>query len=201
MFAFIKGILISATPSQVVLEVQGIGYVLFIPCSAFGGLPVIGTDVLLYTTLVIREFSQALYGFLTLEERDIFEVFMNVSGIGPKLALSLIGHLPLNQLQAAIDQKDLSALCKVPGVGKKTAERLFVELRDKLSVFKSFSGQITLEHSQLDSHHQRISDAMMALINLGYNQSIAQKAIKQSLKNLPEEVDLATLITHALKNT
>lgn len=199
MFAYIKGILISATPAQAVVEANGMGYLILIPCSALGQLPPLGSPIQIYTTLVIREFAHTLYGFLTSHERDVFDVLMNITGIGPKLALSLIGHLPLNQLQAAIDQRDLPTLCRVPGVGKKTAERLVVELRDKLSNLLSNFSDLAIK-IPYDPRKQQINDAMAALINLGYNQNTAQKAIKQSLKELPEDVDLPTLITLALKN-
>lgn len=199
MFAYLKGILVFSTPSQAIVDVQGVGYLVFIPCSALGQLPQLGETVQFHTSFVVREFSQALYGFLDVQERNIFDILMNVTGVGPKLALSLIGHLPPAQLHGAIQQNDLAALCRVPGVGKKTAERLVVELKDKLAQF------LTLTPSQLavpvkDARIQHIQDATLALINLGYTQHAAQKAIKQSLKELPDEVDLPLLITSALKN-
>lgn len=199
MFSYLKGILVSTTPSQAVVDVQGIGYLVFIPCSALGQLPQLGETVQFHTSFVVREFSQALYGFLEIQERNVFEILMNVSGVGPKLALSLIGHLPPFQLHHAIQHNDLADLCRVPGVGKKTAERLVVELKDKLAQF------LTLAPSQLtvqvkDIRVQYIQDATLALINLGYTQHAAQKAIKQSLKELPDGADLPLLITSALKN-
>jgi Holliday junction DNA helicase RuvA len=200
MFAYLKGQLVSSTPSQVVIEVQGVGYIVFIPCSAFGHLPPAGSPIQLFTTLVIREFSHALYGFLTSQEREVFDILLNVNGIGPKLALSFIGHLSIGNLREAVIHQDLPALCRVPGVGKKTAERLVVELRDKLPSWLPVTPQELSIQMPKDPKLQYIQDAVMALINLGYNQNTAQKAIKQSLKNLPEEIDLGTLITTALKN-
>ena len=199
MISYVKGTLAVVHPTFVVVDVQGIGYHLFIPCRLMSELPPIGQTIQLHTTFVVREVSQALYGFLSSHERDVFEVLMNVSGIGPKLALSLIGHLTFQEMQEAVAEKDLSTLCKVPGVGKKTAERLIVELKDK------FSGMLLSTHpshfmvSWPDQKNQHIQDAMLALVNLGYNQNIAQKAIKQSLNDLPEDSDLALLITAALK--
>lgn len=201
MYAYIKGTLISTNPSQVVVENQGIGYTLLIPYRAFNQLPPLGEAIFLYTTLVIREFAHTLYGFLSAQERDVFEVLMNVTGIGPKLALSLIGHLSFSDLQIAVSSQNLPVLCKVPGVGKKTAERLIVELRDKLpSLLTSTPDQLAAIQLHADPRAQQVQDAMLALINLGYQQGVAQKALKQSLKQLPEETDLATLITTALKN-
>lgn len=199
MFAYFKGTLAAIHPTYVIVEVQGIGYAMFIPCRLLGELPALGETVQFYTTFIVRESFHALYGFLNSQERDVFEVLMNVTGIGPKLALSLIGHLTFHELQSAVACQDLSTLCRVPGVGKKTAERLIVELKDKLPNLLS----LTTTHFALqisDAQVQHAQDAVLALINLGYNQSTAQKAIKQSLKELPQTVDLALLITTALKN-
>lgn len=200
MFAYLKGILVSANPSQAVLDVQGVGYLLFIPCRLLGQLPQSGEPVQFYTSFVVREFSQALYGFLSTQERDIFEVLMNVTGIGPKMALSLIGHLAFSELQLAVMRQDLPTLCRVPGVGKKTAERLIVELKDKLPSIVSMDVADQAAAWTSDPKSQSVQDAMMALINLGYNQTTAQKAIKQGIKEMPGEIDLATLITVALKH-
>lgn len=199
MFAYLKGILVTAHPTYAIVDVQGIGYLLFIPCRVLSELPALGKPVQFYTTFVVREFSHALYGFLNSQERDIFEALINVTGVGPKLALSLIGHLTFNELQIAVAHKDLPTLCRVPGVGKKTAERLIVELKDKLPTLLPLdAAHLTIPMN--DPKTQQIQDAILALINLGYNQNTAQKAIKQSLKELPEESDLAALITLALKN-
>lgn len=199
MFAYIKGILISANPTDAVVDVNGIGYSLFIPCRLLGELPAPGHIVHLYTTFIVRESAHALYGFLSSQERDLFELLINVTGVGPKLGLSLIGHLTFPELQAAVAYQDLPTLCRVPGVGKKTAERLIVELKDKLPHLSPFTAA-SMAIPVPDSQSPVAQDAMLALMNLGYNQSSAQKAIKQSLKELPENTDLALLITTALKN-
>lgn len=199
MFAYIKGILATAHPTYVVVDVNGVGYALFIPYRLYGELPPLGQTTQFYTTFVVRESSQTLYGFLCSQERDVFEILMNVSGIGPKLALSLIGHLTYAELESAVANQDLPTLCRVPGVGKKTAERLIVELKDKLPNCPSFpTASMAISISDLQSQH--IRDAMLALINLGYNQSTAQKAIKQSIQELSEKADLPLLITTALQN-
>lgn len=200
MFAYLKGTLVAAHPAFVIVDVQGIGYQLLTPCRLLGELPDLGQLVHFYTTFVVREFSHTLYGFLDSQERDIFEVLMNITGVGPKLALSLIGHLSFYELQTAVAQKDLATLCRVPGVGKKTAERLIVELKDKLpNLLPNDAARLAISLTQ-DANTQKIQDAMLALIHLGYNQNTAQKAIKQTLKDLPETADLAQLITTALKN-
>ncbi|MFI0435356.1 MAG: Holliday junction branch migration protein RuvA [Parachlamydiaceae bacterium] len=199
MFAYIKGLLVSITPHSAVVDVNGIGYSICIPCRTFDDLPQIGQVVQLFTTFIVRELSHALYGFMTHQERDLFEVLMNATGVGPKLGLSIIGHLTVSELQTAIACQDLPTLCRVPGIGKKTAERLVVELKDRVSQFLPLSGS-PLPIPSSDSFSSNAQDAMLALINLGYNQSVAQRAIKQSLEELSERADLPSLITAALKN-
>lgn len=199
MFAYLKGILVHTTPLNVTLDVNGIGYQIFTPLSSLEKLPPLGETIQFHTSFVVREFAHTLYGFLTMEERDVFEDLLNVTGIGPKLAINLIGHLSLRALQTAVFNQDIMTLCKIPGVGKKTAERLIVELKDKLSQLP----QSSLDHSyviKLDPKKQQIQDAVLALINLGYNQSKAQKAIQNGLKEVPENFDLAALITCSLKH-
>lgn len=116
MYAYFKGTLVSATPSQVVLDIHGVGYIVSIPHRVLEKLPSIGQSVQLFTSFVVREFAHSLYGFLSEHERDVFDVLMNITGVGPKLALSLIGHLTLPGLQEAIAAQDVKTLCKVPGV-------------------------------------------------------------------------------------
>lgn len=199
MFAYLKGTLAAFTTTHVIVDIQGIGYMLSTPCRVNEQLPAIGQPVQFYTTFVVREFSHALYGFLSSHERDVFEVLMNITGIGPKLALSLIGHLTLSALQDAVSTQDLSTLCRVPGVGKKTAERLVVELKDKLSHLLQFEMHDYAAASLNDPKNRALQDAILALINLGYTQSTAHKAVKQSQKELSEDADAASLITLALK--
>lgn len=201
MISYLKGKLTSINPAQVIVDVQGIGYIVFIPHRVLEQLPPLGDSIQLHTAFIVREFSHSLYGFLTSNERDVFEVLLSVSGIGPKLALSLIGHLPLPALQEAVTIHDLPTLCRVPGVGKKTAERLVVELRDKLSHLMQFDSDDFNKTSVRDPKTRAMQDAILALINLGYTHSVAHKAVKQSLKELSDETDLSSIITLALKYT
>lgn len=199
MYAFIKGKLSHATPGQATVETQGIGYLISIPASVFTKLPQIGQEVQFYTSLVVRENGQSLYGFLASHDRDCFETLLGVTGIGPKIALSIIGHLAIQDLHTAVVTGDIPSLCKIPGIGRKTAERLLIEMRDKIPA--STPEMIAAGKSgPKDLRSQTIRDAMSALINLGYSQSTAQKAIKNGLKELPEAIDLSGLITAALKN-
>lgn len=199
MFAYIKGVLTHSTTAFVVVEAAGIGYKLFIPVNVFTRLPHTGSEITLHTSFVVREQAQTLYGFLSVQERDFYEALLGVTGIGPKIALALIGHLPLMELQRALSQEDTTTLCRVPGIGKKGAERLIIEMRDKVGV-TSFSPADFAVHGQCDPRAQSVNDAMSALINLGYNQMTAQKAIKKTLKDIPEGIDVAELISHALKH-
>lgn len=202
MFSYIKGILKEASQVNAILEVNGIGYKIFIPVNLFSKLPQIEENVLLYTSFVIRENSQTLYGFLSAQERDLFETLQGVTGIGPKVALCIIGHISAKNLHLAISQADIVTISKIPGIGKKTAERLIIEMRDKLTALFPNSDFADLAvQLPTDPKNQAINDAMSALINLGYNQMTAQKAIKKTLKESKEEIlDLGTLISSALQN-
>ena len=198
MYEYIKGTLIEATPSKAIVETGGVGFSILIPFSHFSKLPQIGAPLTLFVSFVVREDAQRLFGFLTRRERDLFENLIEVSGIGPKTALCLIGHMEISDLQIAITQGNIPLICKIPGIGKKTAERLVVEMRDKLKKEGVSSSPLpSLEH--LGTSQSVISDAISALMNLGYNNTQAQKAIKTALGKLDEEPQLAALITTALR--
>jgi len=201
MFAFIKGKLAHATPGEAVIEAGGIGYRLQIPASVYANLPQTGSAILLQTAFVVREQSQTLYGFLTEKERDHFEVLMGVNGIGPKLALTLIGHLPAEHLHQAIASGDAAAICKIPGIGKKTAERLILEIRDKLpSLYSGVNPQDFVVKLKDDPRGETLCDALSALVNLGYNRPKAEKALQKALASDPALEELSELITASLKH-
>lgn len=193
MIEYIKGKLISATPSKAIIETGNIGYRLHMPLSAFAKLPQTGGMFTAYIAEVIREDSHELFGFLDPCDRDLFVRLSGVSGIGPKTALSLIGHLDSGDLQLAIKSSNVNLLSKVPGIGKKTAERLIVDMRDRLETL------LPTQKSQaaLSSEEQMVHDGIQALINLGYNPLKAQQAIKKAFDESPQ--DLSTLITKSLK--
>lgn len=197
MFEYIKGTLVSLTPHQAVIEVGGVGYLLYTPLSAFSAMPPMGEEITFYISSVIREDSHKNFGFLTLEERDLFEKISAVSGIGPKTALALIGHLDSAALESAITTANSALLSKIPGIGKKTAERLIVELRDKvLKGLKKASFPQPSTKNLSDEDHM-VNDALSALMNLGYNSLQAQQAVKKALA-LEKPADLSALIRTAL---
>lgn len=201
MFSYIKGLLVFSTPMHVVIESHGIGYEILIPTSTFSKLPQIETTLLLYTSFIIRENSQTLYGFLTQQEKELFQTLIGVSGVGPKIALSIIGHLSMEDLHRAISQHEITTIAKVPGIGKKIAERLIIEMRDKLAhLFPSNFADFAIPVNE-GGQTQLVKDAMNALINLGYNQAVAQKALKKSLQDHPDLNDLGLMITKALQHT
>lgn len=199
MYAYIKGTLVQSEPSNALLDVNGVGYSIRISAGCFSKLPQIGDTVQLYTSFVVRENSQTLYGFMSSKERDVFEVLLNVSGIGPKLALSLVGHMTLTDLQNAISRSDYRVISRVPGIGKKTAERLVVEMRDKLpNMFSKTPSDYSIPVAS-DPKSQMTQDIMGALVNLGYTQAKAQQAAQKTLEDFSENENLAKLIRESLK--
>lgn len=184
---YIRGLLTASSPQQAVLEVQGLGFRILIHMNTFENLPAMGKDLLLYVTTVIREDSHRLYGFLTYQERNFFETLNEVSGIGPKLALTLLAHTTLDDLCVTIQQGNAKGLSTIPGIGKKTAERLVIELRDKV------------KDMILPAHSGIVTDAISTLIHLGYNPLDAQQAVKTSLEKKEKNLSLSELIALALK--
>jgi holliday junction DNA helicase RuvA len=189
MYDYFIGKLIEKTTLYTVIETNNIGYKFLTPTSAVGKLPDLGKTVKLYGAWIVREMSQALYGFVIREERDLFEQLLTISGIGPKTALNLVGHFEIPMLEEIVRKGNVSALAKVPGIGKKSAEKLILDLKNKLKL-TAFSG-----HS---SFHLLTEDALNALLRLGCTQTVAENAIKRALDELPQP-DLPSLITLALK--
>ena len=196
MYEYIKGTLTEATLTKATIETHGLGYSLLIPFNNYSKLPILGSMVTLYASFVVREDSQRLYGFLSRHERDLFESLIDVSGIGPKTGLALVGHMELQDLQAAISQGNVQVICKIPGIGKKTAERLIIEMRDKI---KKGMDRSLSSHPLQEGEKGVVADAISALINLGYNSAQAQKAIKTAVSKTQGEPELAKLITSALR--
>jgi len=179
MIAFLRGRLAESLPMRATLDVQGIGYDVQIPLSTFEKLPLPPAEVTLLTVLVIRENEHLLYGFLTREERDLFLLLTRyVSGIGPKTALAVLSGSSPQQFKSAVARQDLAYLSQVKGVGKKTAERIVVELKDKAGISDSWkSGP---NNQPLPPEQQQVNDALLALVALGYKQQDALKAITEA---------------------
>ena len=187
MIGRLTGILLEKNPPQILLDVQGVGYEVDVPMSTFYNLPGLNEQVLLHTYLVVREDAQLLYGFGTNEERVAFRQLLKISGVGPKLALSVLSGLSLGDLALAVVNKEVGRLTKIPGVGKKTAERLLLELQGKFTAQPS-----SVSRGAVQSHG---NDIMNALLALGYNEKEADWASKQ----LPADAGVSDGIRQALK--
>ena len=206
MIAFIKGKLIECQLTLAILEINGIGYEVHVPLTTVERLPTLGAAVKLFTHATYREDSQTLYGFIDRESRDFFRMIVDkVSGIGPKIALNLLGSLSLQTLKVSITSGDVAMLSKAQGLGKKTAERIVVELKDKV-LPKELSQETKVSPSSLDiSQHADISqnltnfqDAVSALLTLGYKATDADLAIRRVSESMDENASTEELIRLAL---
>ena len=204
MIVLIEGKLLKATPLSAIISAGGIGYAVNIPVTTAEKLPQNGETVILHTHAVYREDSQALYGFWEENDRDFFAlVIEKVSGVGPKVAISLMSKLPLGNLTSAISSEDANLLAKTPGIGKKTAERIIIELKDKLTIFASASQSIDLtsENQSVSAESEessKLEDAALALQALGYKQIDAKKAISKVVEKLGPNVSTEAMIKAAL---
>ena len=200
MIAFIQGKLVEALPTMVVVDVHGVGYELLIPLSSFDRLPSSGNEVKLLTHLAIREDAHTLYGFITTQERDLFRMLVHtVSGIGPKIALNVLSGISINAFRAAVGAGDIKALSQISGVGKKTAERIVVELKDKLGGFGAGASATPGSPSVLSDTDQRQTDAIAALTALGFRQNEAFDAVRASLAILGPQAGVEALVRASLK--
>jgi holliday junction DNA helicase RuvA len=171
--------LVEALPTHVVVGVQGIGYHVNIPLSSYDRLPPTGQGIKILTHLAIREDAHVLYGFMSSAERDLFRLLVNnVSGIGPKTALDVLSGMSVTNFKAAVVNGDAGLLAKIKGIGKKTAERIIVELKDKVGVAAAWEAA-SAAHAP-SAEETQINDAVLALIALGYKQVDAHKAVKQA---------------------
>jgi Holliday junction DNA helicase RuvA len=199
MIATLTGILKFKSPTEILVEVNGIGYNISIPLSTYEKLGAIGSPVSLLTHFYIREDAMLLFGFFTEEERRLFKLLISVSGIGPKTAQTTLSGMNVEELKSHIIGGNVNALMAIPGVGKKTAERLIVELRDKAG--KAISEPEPISVSGITSATMRF-EALQALTSLGYNQQIAEKAIRLVVKEAEgSPISLEELIKRALRHT
>ena len=191
MIGRISGLLLEKIPPLVLVEVRGVGYEIDVPMSTFYNLPTVGTEIVLHTHLVVREDVHLLFGFATEAERSVFRQLVKISGVGARTALALLSGLSVADLHQAVAAQDSGRLTKIPGVGKKTAERLLLELRDKLGTgaigASEAAGGVRVASSG--------TDVLNALLSLGYNDREASFAIRQ----LPADLNVADGIRQALK--
>jgi Holliday junction DNA helicase RuvA len=184
MIALLRGTLIEKYPNQAILETGGVGYDVTIPISTFSKLPDVGRETTLRIHTHVREDTLALYGFLTADEKNLFEKLIGVSGIGPGLAVKVLSGMPAGDLLAAIRRNEIEKLVRIPGVGKKTAERMVLELRDKLPIPAADDQVAAPSHSRLDE------DVLSALLNLGCSRPAAEAAVRKARAGgTPEEFE------------
>jgi Holliday junction DNA helicase RuvA len=184
----LTGTLLEKNPPQILLDVQGVGYEVDVPMSTFYNLPDLGARVTLHTHLVVREDAHLLYGFLTENERRAFRLLTRISGIGAKMALAVLSGLSVAELAQAVTMQESGRLTKIPGIGKKTAERILLEMKDKLGA--DLTSAVGVHRAAPAS-----ADVLHALLALGYSDKEAVAAVKE----LPEGVAVADGIRHALK--
>jgi len=194
MIAHLSGKLLSKQPNQVIVDVNGVGYEVHVPLSTFYELGEIGAAVQLRIYTHVREDTIALFGFKSANEKLMFEQVTSISGIGPKLGITILSGMPVDELVAAIRQSNLARLTSIPGIGKKTAERLVVELRDKLAKAVP-SGEQTAAHSV----SQPQEDVISALVNLGYAKPSAEKAVQAVVSTSKTEPAFEELLRTALR--
>lgn len=198
MITFLRGILVDNLSSQVTLDVNGVGYEVIVPLSTLERLGKVGDTLLILTHDHVREQEHTLYGFRTAEERDLFRLLIDrVTGVGPKLAMSVLGGMPVPEFKSAVVRGDTKAISRIKGVGTKTAERMVLELKDKIGVaaaWEAASASVKPSPSQA-----RQTDAILALISLGYKQAEAAKAVSAVVREQGEEIAVEDLVRGSLR--
>jgi len=179
MIAHLRGKLISKHPNQAILDAAGVGYDVTITVPTFSDLPAVGSEVALHIHTHVREDAIALFGFLRSDEKQLFEKLITVSGIGPKLAITILSGMPTADMVGAIRANDHARLTRIPGIGKKTAERMCVELRDKLDAFGTQQAVAAVTAVE--------EDVISALTNLGYQRALAEKAVERAVASAGRE--------------
>ena len=179
MIAHLRGRLIAKHPNQAIVEASGVGYDVAISVPTFSDLPAVGSEVALHIHTHVREDAIALYGFLRADEKQLFEKLITVSGIGPKLAITILSGMPTPEMVGAIRANDHGRLTRIPGIGKKTAERMCVELRDKLEGFGAPQPVVAVSPVE--------EDVISALTNLGYQRALAEKAVERAVARAGRE--------------
>jgi Holliday junction DNA helicase RuvA len=198
MITFLEGKLVEALPTQIIVDVNGIGYEVLIPLSSYDKLPQPGHPVRVLTHLAVREDAHTLYGFMSAAERELFRLLVNtVSGIGPKIALNVLSGISVTSFRGAVANGDLKMLSQISGVGRKTAERIVVELKDKIGAagaWEASSAQRALSHED-----QKINDAVLALMALGFKQVEAHDSVRKAQSALGPQATIEDLVRACLK--
>lgn len=198
MITFLNGTLVAALPTQAIVDVGGVGYELLIPLSSYDRLPVVGQPVRILTHLHVREDAHILYGFMVAAERDLFRLLVNhVSGIGPKLALAVLSGMSVGNFKSAVVNGDVTSLSKISGLGKKTAERIVLELKDKLGVAAAWEAASSANAPSAEQ--SQANEAVLALIALGYKQVDAHKAVRDLQEKEHANASAEELVKLALK--
>jgi len=195
MIGYLRGKLISKQPPQLVVDVGGVGYELDAPMSTFYTLPATGSDLSLFTHLVIREDAHSLYAFATDRERRMFRELLKITGVGPKLALSILSGINVDELLLCVAAADTDSLVRIPGVGRKTAERLLIEMRDRVKIFGEVSAVIASTSGSVAQSSQ--NEAFSALVALGYKPAEITKLLSRVDPTIQSVEDI---IRHALKS-
>ena len=202
MIGRLRGIILEKQPPEILLEVSGVGYELQLPMTCFYELPSLGEEVILYTHFVVREDAQLLYGFNNRRERSLFRELLKANGVGPKLALAILSGMSANQVVSAIEREDISSLIKLPGVGKKTAERLVVEMKDRLkgwsdgALFTPMTYAVGVAQANGEPLSNVEEEAISALLALGYKPQQAATVVSKVAK---PEMKVEALIREALR--
>lgn len=198
MITFVRGKLVEALPTRVVIDVNGVGYEALIPLSSFDKLPALGENAHLLTHLAVREDAHTLYGFMTSGERELFRLLIGaVSGIGPRIALNVLSGMCVNSFSAAVAAGDDKSLSQISGIGKKTAQRIVVELKDKIG--KSMTVSVAGAATAGSPNEQKLNDAAMALMALGFKQAEAGESVKAAMAMLGAKAEVEDLVRAALK--
>jgi Holliday junction DNA helicase RuvA len=198
MITFLHGKLVEMLPTQVTVDVHGIGYEVLIPLSSFDKLPQPGQEIRLLTHLAVREDAQTLYGFMSAAEREMFRLLINtVSGIGPKIALNILSGISVTAFRGAVANGDVKALSQISGVGKKTAERIVVELKDKIGAAGAW--EASSAQRALSPEDQRVNDAVLALLALGFKQIEAHDSVRKAQASIGAQATVEDLVRACLK--
>jgi Holliday junction DNA helicase, RuvA subunit len=198
MITFLHGKLVEMLPTQVTVDVHGVGYEVLIPLSSFDKLPQPGQEIRLLTHLAVREDAHTLYGFMSAAEREMFRLLINtVSGIGPKIALNILSGISVTAFRGAVANGDVKALSQISGVGKKTAERIVVELKDKIGAAGAW--EASSAQRALSPEDQRVNDAVLALLALGFKQIEAHDSVRKAQASIGAEATVEELVRACLK--